>query len=485
MKTILLGSVLTAVLMITSCLNEESTESLLDSMPAGHDFYLTFNPEEADIEELLLILSDSLNSDDIRIREIEEILGFFPLEWSGWVDALALRHGSDIGLTVDRHRDDIAVLNLILPSEDPVEVERFFTGISNRIEEFDSRLSFTESEGCTIVTISQSAEEHSLFVLDSGIRNYGDYIRLRGSAAIHDAALMLYAKPDDFLDTEGIGSILFICTVDNSILRLTLDISFESDDVMTFTSMLAPSPNSGDIFIPSDVTGMLRISLNMQSVKDFLYSQGIDREFEPGIEDFGFSSFEEFIDSFSGDLYFGFELTEYSHAGFLQFGIRDPEAIDRMLYFIYTAVAGFSDPGMTTFDLDSHRCYRVSGNPSMGIDSIEFGIINDMVIISGDFTLKDIAGGISFSDLIRRNGLGMDNETSVLLTSETEPFSVNRDLPMEMRKTADLSSITRFAASADVDGNIISVTAALEFSEGDPIQRIFQTVVSSGGDYTF
>ena len=66
-------SVITALLMITSCLDEERTESLLDSMPAGHDFYLTFNSQEADLDELFSILSDSLNRDDIRIREIEGI----------------------------------------------------------------------------------------------------------------------------------------------------------------------------------------------------------------------------------------------------------------------------------------------------------------------------------------------------------------------------------------------------------------------------
>ena len=63
--------------MVTSCLDEERTESLLDSMPAGYDFYLTVNPREADLEELLSILSDSLNMDNIRIHEIEELLDSF------------------------------------------------------------------------------------------------------------------------------------------------------------------------------------------------------------------------------------------------------------------------------------------------------------------------------------------------------------------------------------------------------------------------
>ena len=480
MKTILLGSVLAAALIITSCLNEESAESLLDSMPSGHDFYVTVNPREADLEELLSIMSDSLNLDEIQIRDIEQILGFFPLEWNGWVDALALRPENDIGLSMDRSGgDDVGIINIILPSDDPAVVEEFFSGISNRVEEFDSRLSFTESEGYTIVTISRSTEEHSLFVLDSGIRNDEDYIKLRGSDTIHDAALVLYVKPVDFLDMEGIGSILFTCTIDNSILRLAFDISYEGD-VQRFTSMLAPCPNAGDISIPPDVTGILRISLNMQNVKDYLYFMGIDREFEPGIEDFGFSSFEELFDSFSGDIYFGFNLTGNSHAGFLQLGIRNPEAIDRMLYFIYTTVAGFSDPGMTSFDLDGHRCYRVSGNPSQGIDFIEFGIINDMVVISGDYTLEDIEGGTSFSDNIRSKGLGVSNETSVLLTSEMEPFSINRDLPDEMRRAADHSDISRLAASVDVESEIVRISAALEFSGGNPIQHILLTVISAG-----
>jgi len=38
----------------------------------------------------------------------------------------------------------------------------------------------------------------------------------------------------------------------------------------------APSPNAGDTSVLYDVTGMLRISMNMQCVKDYLYSQGID-----------------------------------------------------------------------------------------------------------------------------------------------------------------------------------------------------------------
>jgi len=482
MKTILPGFILTAVLMITSCLNEESAESLLDSMPSGHDFYVTINPREADLEELLSILSDSLNLDEIQIRDIEEILGISPLEWNGWVDALALRPENDIGLCMDRSgADDVGIINIILPSDDPAVVEEFFTGISNRSDEFDSSLSFTESEGYTIVTISQSAEDHSLFVLDSGILNDEDYINLRGSDTIHDAALVLYVRPVDFLDMEGIESILFTCMVDNSILRLALDISYEGDDVQRFISMLAPSPNAGDISIPPDVTGMLRISLNMQNVKDYLYFMGIDREFEPGIEDFGFSSFEELFDSFSGDIYFGFNLSDNSHAGFLQLGIRNPEAIDRMLYFIYTTVAGFSDPGMTSFDLDGHRCYRVSGNPSQGIDFVEFGIINDMVVISGDFTLEDIAGGTSICDYIRSKGLGVSNETSLLLTSEMEPFSINRDLPAEMRRAADQSDITSLAVSVDVDSEIVRISAALEFSGGNPILHILRTVVSAGG----
>ena len=483
MKTVLVVSVVTAALMITSCLDNARTESLLDSMPAGHDFYLAFNPLEADLDELLSILSDSLNTDGIGIGEIEEILGFSPLEWSGWVDALALRPDSDIGLIMDLHRDDIGVLNLILPSDDLASVERFFTGIDNRMDDFDSDLSFTESGGYTIVTFSLDTQEllnDSLFALDSGIRNDEDYISLRGNSNLENSVFAIYAKLEDCHEIEGTESLLFTCTADNSVLRFALNIALVGDDVMTFTSMLAPSPNDGDISIPPDVAGILRISLNMQIVKDFLYSKGIDREFEPGIEDFGFSSFGEFLDSFSGDIYFGFNLTEYSHAGFLQLGIRDPEAIDRMLCFIYTTIAGFSDPGMTSFDLDGHRCYRVSGNPSMGIDSIEFGIINDMVVISGDFTLEDIAGGVSLSDYIRRNGPGVDNETGVLLSLEVEPLILNRDFDIEIRRIADLSGITRLAASVDVDNEIVRISASMEFSGGNPIQRVFQAAVSAG-----
>lgn len=481
MKTVLIGSVLAAALMITSCLDEERTESLLDSMPAGHDFYLTVNPQEADLEGLLSILSDSLNRDDIWICEIEEILGFFPLQWSGWVNALALRQDSDIGLIMDRcGDDDVGVMYIILPSDDPAEVESLFTGISDRMDGFDSNLSFAESGDYTIVTITRDTTEPSLFALDSGIRNDENYIKLRGDSSTQNTAFLIYAKLDDFLGSEGTESALVTCSVDNSVLKFALNVTFEGDDVMTFTSMLAPSPNAGDISIPADVMGMLRISLNMQSVKEYLYSQGIDREFEPGLEDFGFSSFEELLDSFSGDMYFGYKLTEYSHAGFLQLGIRDPEAIDRMLYYIYTTVAGFSDPGMTTFDLDGHRCYRVSGNPSMGIDFIEFGIINDMVVISGDFTLEEIADGISFYNYIRRNGLGINNETGILLTLEVEPIAMNRDLGMDIQRTADLSGITRSAASVDVDNNIMMISAAIEFSGGNPLQHIFGTVISSG-----
>ncbi len=480
MKAVLLGSVLTAALIITSCLDEEQTESLLDSMPAGHDFYLTVNPREADLEELLSILSDSLNMENIQINEIEEILGLYPLDWSGWVEALALRPDSDIGLVMDLHPDDMGVLYIILPSEDPAGVESFFSGIFNRLDGFDSDLRFTESGGYTIVTVSENTIEHSLFALDSGIRNDDDYVRLQENATMHNTALVLYAELDNFIGAEGTESVLFTCTVDNSVLKLALNISFEDDDITVFTSMLAPSANAGDILIPPDITGILRISLNMQNVKDFLYSHGIDREVDPGLEDLGFPSFEELLDSFSGDIYLGLSLAEDSHAGFLQFGIRDQEAIDRTLYFIYTAIAGFSDPGMTTFDLNGHRCYRVSGDPSMGIDFIEFGIIDDMIIMTSGFTLEDIAAGISFNDYIRRNGLGMDNETSILLASEIEPIAINRDLPAAMRRTASISGITRFAASVDMDNDVMMISAAMEFSEGNPIQHIVRAVVSAG-----
>lgn len=466
--------------VLISCETNEHRPTLLDSMPEGYDVYLTFNPEEIGMEEVLSGLADGIYPLGENLVEVEDILGFTPLDWNGWVNALALGIDGEIGLIIDFDRNDIVLIAVYMSSDSTAVVEQFYTRITEHAD--DSEILFTESGGYTIAVIAHSSTVLEQFEESLGNRIDSDesFNRFREKSSSDLAAAELFVRLSEFSEQDDIESLLITCSKDGTILKLNLLALITGDDAIRYSSIIASEPNGDDVNIPSDISGALRISFDMETLKSFILSEGLNREFEPGMEMFGFGSVEELLDAFSGDTYFALNLENDEYAGVLEYGLTTTGAVDQMLSKIYNLFMMSGGYDLSSFDFQGSTCYGIKGYLADGIDATEFGVFDDMFVIAGGFTLQDVAEGISFENYIASSGLGMENSGGLMLVADVEPIAAIMGYNRQLNQVIDFGNIGYIALSVDVNDGLIVMNAALDTGEDNPFFVISNALVLAG-----
>ncbi|MBN2607904.1 MAG: hypothetical protein JXA64_02225 [Candidatus Fermentibacteraceae bacterium] len=461
--------------LCAACTGPAASTSLMDSMPSGHDVYIIMSPERAGIEQVLTEFEGYFGSSDAGPAGAGDVIGFDPLDWQGWTEALTLRPGDDIGLVLDLDQGDIRVITVYLPSDDATAVEGFVTGIRERAGEADAAARFIRTGEYTAVSFFGNEFDpgpETGYHLDSSLRDYPDYSRLAGDPPEGNAVLIVFANAGAFPGTEGLGSALLECTESGSMI--TIAAGFSTDGDLPYLSILSPGGACGEVTVPEGTNAAARISLDMPCVKDLLVEGGIDREFGMGIEEFGFSSFDEMFDCFGGAFYAGVLLSGEKQGGVLQFSLRDVDAVTRMLDLIFRTVAGSDDPGMTTFEFRGGYCYRTTSTGSTGIDFIEFGIIDDAVAIGANISIEDIAAGMVFSDYASATSLGLDCGGGLIVTADLGSIAGSDAVDEDLIERLNGSGIRRCAASAGYSEGILDAAVCLEFAEGGGFMNLLR-----------
>ncbi len=451
-----------------TCAGPAASPSLMDSMPAGHDVYLTMSPERAGIEQVLREIEGYIGTDDAGLSEAGDIIGFDPLDWHEWTEALALRPGDEIGLVLDRGQGDFQVVTFYLPSDDAAAVEELVSGIRERAEEASAAVRFIQTSGYTAVSFF--SHEHDPgpeigYHLDSSLQDYIDYSRMAGARPEGDTVLRMFADASRFPDTEGLRSVMLECTESGS--QITVAMVFSTDENVPYLSVLSPEGASGEVTAPEGTNAAVRISFNMPCLKELIMSIGMDREFGMGLEEFGFSSFEELFDCFGGDLYAGVLLSGGKQGGFLQFSVRDMDAITRMLDLVFHVAAGSSDPEMTAFEFGGRNCYRTTSTESIGLDFIEFGVIGEAMVIAGNVGLEEIADGPAFSRYSAEHSLGLDSRSGLFMIADLESICESDLVDQGFRDRVTEAGIRRCALSSGYREGVFTVSVSVEFMEGN------------------
>ncbi|OPL19031.1 MAG: hypothetical protein AVO35_03645 [Candidatus Aegiribacteria sp. MLS_C] len=458
---------LSLLVLHAGCGGPAEPDSLMCSMPAGHDFYLTLNPELAGLDQVLRLIAGYADADELGRADMVSIVGFDPFDWREWVDVLALRPGDEIGLVIDGGRNDIRVVTFYLPTDDAASLEEFATGLRDRATEARAGMSLLSTGEYTAVSLFEEGSDAGPvddYQLDGSILDDNDYSRLSGEGRREDTVLRFFADTGSFPGTEGFRAMLLECRESGGLVSVALSFSTEED--VPYLPFLASEGSSEGVTVPAGTDAAMRLSFNMPYLKQLAMEAGLDREVGTGLEEFGLSSFEELFDSFGGDLYAGALFSGDTPAGFLQLGVRDMEAVTRLLDMIFLVAAGSGDPGMTTFEFRGRNCYRTSSTGSIGMEFIEFGVVDEAIVIGAGVSLEQIAGGTTFEDYTEDNALGLEQNSGMILTADLESIASGDLVDDSFRESIGESGIKRLSSSAGYSEGVFAVAVVMEF-EGE------------------
>jgi hypothetical protein len=476
------GVLPTALLAATIALSAPAAlGGLLESMPSGYDFYLAFDPEAVGMDRFLEALAATPLGTDGDIQQLGAILGFDPMDWNAWSDALALEPDTEIGLIIDMGGSDPSLIGLYLPTSDQAAVEDFFRVLIASAPDFDGSLKFRQTEDHLIILVAEDLHAVTAFdpsgpSLDSD-PDFGD---MAGSDPGGTSLGSIYLDLSALNEGEDLSTVLFRAAVDDDRLRMSLSARTVDPDVSRFASVITGSPGNASFGVPDGTDGTLRVSLDMESILTLLIGEGITAEYDAGATEFGFMPASEFLDLFSGEMLLTLATAQDNYSAILQLDLEDPVSAGRLLALIRTVLDGAEGDVIRTFDLDGTPCYSVDVSIAPGIRTLEYGILDDALVIAGGCRLRDPRDDTDYEDWIDDRAPDTDTGSTVLFTASSvllQDLLGNDSVLLRdfSRLTGGLDIAT---ASLNVEGDILSFLVTLDPSSGDPgpmVTRILMT----------
>jgi len=477
MKHLIAGTML--LLMVLSCGSESRESGLLDSMPAGHDIYITFNPFEIGIDEVLSSVEEIVSQGEQLPVAVSDILNFDPFDWEGWTEALALRPDGEMGLllNMDDSGDEPELIALFLSSSDASLVEEFFNGILTQADAPDVYYLVTESQEYVVLAIAPSQDliddfEESLGTLINTDREFN---QLREKSAAGVPALEIFAEVGLMSSENEVELMLLSCFADDANLGFQIVVKAHDADALESAAVVSASPNSGSASIPSDAIGALRLSLDIEVLKEMIPS-AIPPEGEMAAGMLGFNSINDFIDVFSGDMFFAIRTDGSEYAGVIQYGLEDKNAIDDLLTGLSEIMGGTSGQGYSTFDFQGSTCYRFDVEIAPGINSTEAGIVDDFLVLAGGYTLADVAEGISFSEFLENTGLGIKDDGGFAIAVDIGLVMEAFDVSSQTGDLLDLEELGYFVLTGNIQADVFEINGAVDLGSGNPFVTIMDAI---------
>jgi len=470
MKIQVSGMMLLLTLLVLSCGQAPREASLLDVMPAGHDIYLTFNPSEIDIDEVLSSVEEIASQGGSMPMIVSGVLGFDPFDWDGWNDALALRTDGEMGIVInmDDSGDEPELIALFLSSEDVNVVEDFFAVLMAQANDDDASFLVTESEGYVVVAVAPSQAliddfEESIGIL---IDTDEEFSRLREKSTVGVPAVEIFAHIGLMSRTDEVETMLLTCFVDDSRLGFQILVRTLNMEAIQSSRVVASSANAGSANIPSDATGAVRVSVDIDAVKEMM-AENMPPEAQMGVAMLGFESIDDLFDAFSGDTYFSIRTDGSEFAGVIQYGLSNKGAIEDLLDNL-SGMMAMSGQEFTTIEFQGSTCYTFEAEIAPGIDGIELGIVDNFLAVAGGYTLSDVAGGKSFSDYLEDTGLGIEDEGGFVIVANLGELAEAFDLNEEAGNLVDFEKYGYFALTGNTDNDVFAVSGAVDMGGGNP-----------------
>lgn len=438
MKQVLSAAVLALFLTVAGCGGKGDT-GLMGRLPQGYDAYITFDPERADLSEILETVEKNLP--DNSLADIEDAgIPFNVFDWGEWKDELGLEPG-EIGIA--GLSDEMEFLALFLPAGNGEKLAGFFEneGIGGEVE-------FLRMEEYTVVIVNWN-NENQIDDLEDAL----------GESPLKDSEVFMAMAEKVSSDNPAISFVFFqeitefpmMCVVSRGEddTEISYSVMLEDNALSGYSDFFGNGLQSGSIMFPENTMAALRFSIDTAGLA-LNYEDAAETEdagvkdIEAGLAFIGFSSIKEFIEVFRGDFCVAVSEIEVDRngeprggAGLLALSLADPEKLATSLNMISVLAESeresFSD--YTAYHLET------------GDEEIWYFISNDVLYVSFNTDPGDITGGMNASGFFRGSsadgfmggaanpemvvgGLSLDRDTEELILgvfAETADFSVSFD----------------------------------------------------------
>jgi len=473
MRKCIIWIVLIALIAL-SCGSKAEGNRLLESLPAGHDIYLTFNPEGIGMQQILEAVDSAFPNDGLQ--ELTDALGFDPMDWNGWREVLSIEAGKEVGIVVDKGVHDVSLVCIYVPSDDLDSVSSTFTSLMGVSGNFRGVLEFREMNDYTIVIIAETQLIADGFEPDIDPLGTSDsqLSRLRSDDFPGGSDAVVYIRFSDIIEDELLDGAVLEMGVAAETLRVQLSFSSSDPDVAEYASIVEPTDPAMHFLVAEGSTGVFRMNLNIEALYTLLSNLGIQREFDQGMDEFGFGSFEEFLNSFTGDLCFCYGTEEGADFIEVQLGLADPDAIAAFIELI-PDITGDGE-AISEFTLDGYTFFRMGGSDSPRSDTIEYGIQDDVLLFAVGSGISHMLEGSGFEDYIAEYGMGVGPEHCLVFTSDTqllEDLFGNRIFGMDYGENG-IPAYSRAAGYIDTGEGLIKLGLVLESTDENPIVTLFE-----------
>ena len=475
-----LVAVLLAVLVVAGC-GRKREETLLDAMPEGYSLYITFTPSGIGLEEILDKIGDALENSGEMTEEASAVLGFSPLDFEEWEDALALRTDEEIGILVAVQNDDEEpeMMAFFVPSDDLDKVEAVF---SLAEEQGGMKTEFFQwNENYTVAVIAEETDIIDDFEkdIDAPLSADETFSAMREHMSTDKPMLEMYLDGSDFTEMEELEAVMLASYVEESYSSFNCLIQSNNVEIAQAMSLLGEKPGE-DLLVPRGAQAAFQISFNMDAVAD-MAAENMNSDARTGIGILGFSSIEEMMSIFSNEALMAFGAEDGEYAGTIVYGLDDSDAaadlMDKLVGF--AGMAG--EEGIETFEFDGNQAIVIDAEIVEGIDRIEVGIAGNAMVVTGGFSLQDYSDGERFSSMFKTRSGNLEDKGSFALVADVGAISRTFDLEGETDGMINLDDFGWFSLTGGVtEEGYLNFAGSLDVGSGNPFVTMAELAILTG-----
>lgn len=472
------AALLTAIL--AGC-GEGTAEHLLDGMPSGYTACITFDPSETGMKGLLDMLADSYGA-DMDLRDAQAALGFSPLDWEGWSSNLSLREGEELGILLGTSGGEPDIVVLYLPSNDLDGVDEIFR--TARTEGGLEVLCEQDREYVTVAMARRSIDIETFREAAGGpLRENDAFSDLRSRmGGFASPAVEVWVDGGQLADTRGMNALLASCSAEDGTLMFQWAAGVDRGEFGEIAEFTGDGP-SGTATFPRDAIGACRMTLDLNALAGLLEGQ-VPADALMALGVLGFSSADELLAMFSGDVWFAMTAEGGGYSGAISLGLRDMDTAGEFMTQL-TALAGMAGAGdgVRTFPFSGSQALEIQGESIPGVDGIQIGIVGCNLVAAGGWTLQQVGDGEEFSAMLEDPGLDVDDKGPLIMYLDIGRLAETLNLDREPGLSG-LGSMGVLAFSTSLaEGPVVVGAGALETASENPFRLIIGMLIILGSMY--
>lgn len=388
-------------ILVMLCGCGKGPDTLLARLPVGSDVYVSVDPVQLSLDEVLQKL-EAFPQVQFGAAAMETVLGFSPLRWSSWEDHLGLRADGRVALIVRMEQDEPELVCLVLPTSDTGALESLLEKVPQ------SEASFWVSQWDQDYVMLAAAEERSA-ISDFSSTVEGDRLDsqetlslLRGDMEDGEPAVEIYALPQE----QDVDAVYLSVSAEGSRLSGRLSAIPRGPGYEQFGASVFSSGSAGTAMrFPGDLAVMGRLSLDAGKLAEMAAEQ-MPPDANAGLAFLGFSSIEEFMSAFNGDIFLGMADDVVSPRMVGGIGVADEEAVAGILSRLQGIMAMSGEQSVESFTFEGRPAFAMEAPVQGGSQRVEVGLGYGALYVVIGYDLGDVSGWQEYDAIAAGLGAG-------------------------------------------------------------------------------